>query len=687
MTTQEVKRKLTAILSADVKGYSRLMGEDEKGTVRTLNAHKEVITGLIQHHHGRVVDSTGDNLMAEFASVVDAVECSVEIQKELKTRNAGLPENRRMEFRIGINLGDVIEEEGRIYGDGVNIAARIESLSEAGGVCISGSAYDFVGKKLPLGYEYLGVHTVKNIEKPVSVYRVLMEPEAAGKVIGEKKVKPRQWQRATMGLVVAVIVVVAAVMIWKFYISPAPQPEVASKEKITVAPSEKPSVTVPTSPAPSVEPALKEKVTPPLSEKVSKTVTPPPPKEELASKEKMAFPLPDKPSIAVLPFVNMGGDPKEEYLSDGLTEQIITGLSMVEKLFVIARNSTFVYKGKAVKIQKVAEDLGVRYVMEGSVQKSGDRVRITAQLIDALTGHHIWSEHYDRELKDIFALQDEITMRIMQATRIELTEGEQARVRIRKGQTENLKALEKLYQGNAFLRRGTKQDNDTARHLYEEAIALDPNFIWPYVNVGSTHWMDARFGWSESPAESLQRAYDFAQKALAMDDSIDGTHSLLASIYAVKRQYDKALSEAERAVALNPNGADAHYVLAGIVGCLGRWEESVLYAKKSIRLSPFPPVHFYWVLGRAYFMTGHYDEAVVEFKKAQQINPDYLLAYAYLAACYSSLGRDAEATTSAKEVLRINPKFNIESYAKTLPYKDKADVEREVAALRKAGLK
>ncbi len=249
MTTQEVKRKLAAILSADVKGYSRLMGEDEVGTIHTLNAYKEVMAGLIQHHHGRVVDAPGDNVLAEFGSVVDALGCAVFIQKELKNRNAQLPENKKMEFRIGVNLGDVVEEGEKIFGDGVNIAARIESLSEAGGVCISGSAYDFVGKKLSLGYEYLGEHTVKNIEKPVRVYRVLMEPEAAGKVIGEKKVKPKQWQRATLGLIVAVIVVIAAVVIWRFYTPSAP-PEVTSKEKITVVPSEKPSVTVPTSPAP-----------------------------------------------------------------------------------------------------------------------------------------------------------------------------------------------------------------------------------------------------------------------------------------------------------------------------------------------------------------------------------------------------------------------------------------------------
>ena len=408
--------------------------------------------------------------------------------------------------------------------------------------------------------------------------------------------------------------------------------------------------------------------------------------DRVASVERMAVPLPDKPSIAVLPFVNMSGDPKEDYFSDGLTEQIINSLSKFPRLFVIARNSTFVYKGKSVKIQKVAEDLGVRYVMEGSVRKSGDKVRITAQLIDAITGRHVWSEHYDRELKDIFALQDEITIKIMNGMSIELTEGEQAR-RWTKTGTDNLKALEKNYEALAFFMRNTKEDHNTARQLYEEAIALDPKFVWPYVYLGYTYFIEARYGWGESPAKSYQRAFELAQKALAIDDSDDGAHALLSALYLVKREYDKALSEAERAVALNPNSADAYMFLAAIVGCSGRWEESVLYAKKMIRLSPFPGVSHYWVLGRAYFMTGQYDESIAIWKKVLKISPDFLIAHLFLAACYSSMGCDAEATAAVKEVLRINPKFSIESHAKTLPYKNKADIEREVAALQKAGLK
>jgi adenylate cyclase len=407
---------------------------------------------------------------------------------------------------------------------------------------------------------------------------------------------------------------------------------------------------------------------------------------EKASVERMAFQLPDKPSIAVLPFINMSGDPKEDYFSDGLTEQIITNLSTFHKLFVIARNSTFVYKGKPVKIQKVAEDLGVRYVLEGSVQKSGDKVRITAQLVDAITGRHVWSEHYDREFKDIFALQDEITIKIMRAMRIKLTDGEQAR-HWTKGGTKNLKAYVLNYQGCGFIGRGTKQDNDTARHLFEEAIALDPKYACAYINLGTTYFWDARNGWSESPAKSIQRALELAQKALAMDDSLDLGHSLLGAIYLVMRQHDKAIAEGERAVALNPNGALAFIWLAGIVGVSGKWEESVMYAKQSIRLSPFPGPLQYDVLGRAYFMTGKYDEAIFILKKALQMNLDFLPAHIFLAACYSSIGRDVEAKASAIEVLRINPKFSIESYAKRLTYKNKADIEREVAALQKAGLK
>jgi adenylate cyclase len=625
---RKTKRKLTAILSADVKGYSRLMGEDEKATVETLKTYREVMGNLIRQYKGRVIDSPGDNVLSEFASVVDAVECAVKIQEEVKKKNEELPENRRMEFRIGVHHGDVIEDEKRIYGDGVNIAARIEGLAEGGGICISRTSFDSVKNKLNLGYEYLGEHSVKNIAEPVRVYKVLMEPEYAGKVIGEERPKPRQWRWAAIGALVVLIIVAGMLAVWNFYLRPPFEP---------------------------------------------------------ASVEKMAFPLPEKPSIAVLPFTNMSGDPDQDYFSDGLTDQIISSLSKVPHLFVVARNSTFTYKGKPVKINKVAEDLGVQYVLEGSVQKSGDRVRITAQLIDAITGHHIWSERYDRDLKDIFALQDEITIEILKATRVEVTVGDQYRYWIKWG-TKNLKAYEKNLQGLDCMWRATKEDNAYARQLFEEAIALDPNYVMPYVHLGWTHFWDARVGWSESPRKSFKKAFKLAQKTLAMDDSIDLAHSLLGAIYLVSRKYEKGLAEGERAVALNPNGAFGYNILGGIVSCLGRWEDGIVFAKKAIRLDPFPRISYLMTLGRAYFMTAQYDESVSTFKKALHINPNSLSIHAFLAACYSSLDRPAAAAAEVKEVLRINPKFSLESYAKTLPYKNKADIERYLAALHKAGL-
>jgi len=629
MTTQEVKRKLTAILSADVKGYSRLMGEDEKGTVRTLNEYKEVMTGLIQHHHGRVVDSTGDNLMAEFASVVDSVECSVEIQKELKTRNAELPENRRMEFRIGINLGDVIEEGGRIYGDGVNIAARIESLSEAGSICISGTAFDQVKNKLNLGYKYLGEQTVKNILEPVRAYRVLMEPEEAGKVIGEKKVKPRQWQRVAFSLGVILIVIVAAAVAY-FNLRPSA------------------------------------------------------PRVEVASKEKMAFPLPDKPSIAVLPFVNMSEDPKQDFFADGMTEEIITALSKGPNLFVIARNSTFTYKGKAVKVKQVSEELGVRYVLEGSVQRSADRIRVTAQLIDALTGHHLWAERYDRDLKDIFALQDEITMKIITALQVKLTSGEMIHV-LGKG-AKNIDAFTKYLQAVDLWTRLTKETNAQAKKLLEEAIALDPEYPGPYIGLAKTYGMDVFLGTTESPDQSLARAFEFAQKAISLDNTNGAAYSVLSWLYATKRQYEKAIAESERAVSLNPNSAESYMRLGVVLAYAGRAEEGIPYMQNALRLNPFPSCNYFNNLATIYRESGHYEKAIEASKKTLQCEPNTQMPYITLAISYIRLGREEEARAAAAEIRRINPKFSLESYAKILPFPQPI-ADRVIEDLRKAGLK
>ena len=690
MATQEVKRKLAAILSTDVKGYSRLMGEDEEGTIRTLNTYKQVMSSLIQQQRGRVVDAPGDNVLAEFGSVVDAVRCAVEIQEELKTRNNDLPENRRMEFRIGVNLGDVIEDGEQILGDGVNIAARLESLSEAGGICISGTAYDQVENKLSLGYEYLGEQTVKNITKPVRVYRVLMEPEAAGKMIGEKKTKPRQWQMATLGLVIGVIVVVAAVVIWKLYTPSTPQPEVISKEKITTALPEKPLATVPPLaevPAKekmAMEVVPKERIKSPPPEKISKTITPSPPVDK-ADPKKMALPLPDKPSIAVLPFMNMSGDKEQEYFSDGITGNIITGLSRIPRLFVIARNSTFIYKGKGVKVQQVAEELGVRYVLEGSVQRSESRIRITAQLIDAITGNHLWAERYDRDLKDIFAVQDEITIRIMGAMRVKLTEGEQA---LRGKPPRNLEAYLKLLQAQENIQYFNVEGNIMGKRLAEEAIALDPELAGGYGTLGMGYMMDVWLGLSKSPKESLDKAVELTQKAISLDPKGSSIpYAALGYLYTLKRDYEKAIAEGEKAVALDPGGADAYALLGMSLNYADRPKEATSLFEKAIRLNPNGPTHYFLNFGTSYRTMGQYHEAITQYKKALRIAPNNIIAHLALAATYSLSGRDEEAHAEAEEILKINPRFSLESYAKTLPFKNQAETDRLIEALRKAGLK
>ena len=681
MATQEVKRKLAAILSADVKGYSRLMGEDEKGTIRTLNAYKEVMTGLIQHHHGRVVDSTGDNLMAEFASVVDAVECAVQIQKELKTRNAELPENRRMEFRIGINLGDVIEEEGRIYGDGVNIAARLESLSEAGGICISGKTYDEIKNKLPLGYKYLEEQTVKNITEPIRTYQILLQPEAAGKVIGEKKAKTRQWQMATMGMVIGVIVVVAVIVIWKFYTPPSHQPEVISKEKITAPLPEKPSATVP----PSAEVAPKEKVTPPSLEKPPRVATATSPVEK-ADPKKMAFPLPDKPSIAVLPFANMTGDASQEFLVDGLTENLITTLARVPQLFVIARNSTFVYKGKGVKVQQVAEELGIQYVLEGSVQRSGDKVRVTAQFIDALNGRHLWAAHYDRDMKDLFQLTDEVSAKVLPSVYLKLTGGGEARVSRLKG-PKDTEAFLRFLELIQSMRGLNPKDNARAKRLAEELTAMDPNWSMGPSMLARAHYMDVVLGVSNSPKESLAKALELAQKAVAMDELNPTNYDTLGYVLSLMGEHERALAEFEKASTLCPSCSDPYMYIGYIQYCMDETDKAIASLQTALRLNPYPPTYYYGHLGNAYRHAGRYEEAIPAYKKAIQISPNFQLAHVGLVTSYNLLGCEEEARSAAQEVLRVNPKFAVDVWEKTMPYKNREKLTRFADALHKAGLK
>ena len=583
MNTQEFKRKLTAVFSADVAGYSKLMGEDEAATVKTLEAYKQVMFSLVKQHRGRVIDSPGDNLLAEFASVVDAVKCAVKVQETLERKNAELPENQRMAFRIGVNLGDIIEEEGRIYGDGVNIASRIEGLAEAGGICISGTAFDHVESKLGLEFEYLGEKSVKNIRKPLRVYRVKTELEVPG---------------------------------------------AETSPKVT---------------------------------------------------------LPDRPSIAVLPFVNMSDDPKQEYFSDGITEEIITWLSKIPRLFVTARNSAFTFKSKPVRVREVGQQLGVRYIMEGSVRKSGDRVRVTAQLIDVNSEQHVWADRYDRELKDIFAVQDEITMNIVVALQVQLTEGDQARLRA--SGTENLEAYLKLLQAREYFHQMSKEGNLLSRQKALEAVALAPDYASAYAGISWTYLLETWLGWSDVPRQSIALAMEYAQKCLALDASLSDGHAALGLVYLVMRQWDKAIEECELAASLNPNSADAIAILAIVYRSVGRVEEALALLKKAIRLNPMPPDWYLHDLGSCYRLMGRYGEAVAALKRVLDRNPTYLNSRVNLIATYVRSGREEDARAEAAEVLRQTPNFSIERFLNDFPYKDQRILDGLKECWRKAGLK
>jgi adenylate cyclase len=628
MIEEQAKRKLTAILSADVKGYSRLMADDEEATVATINAYREVMTGLIKDHRGRVVDAKGDNVLAEFSSVVDAVRCAVKVQKELTDRNSRLPQHRRMQFRIGINLGDVIEEQETIYGDGVNVAARLEALAEGGGICISGTAFDHVKKKISVGYEYQGEQRVKNIPDTVRVYKVLVDPKYAGTLRGERTTRSRLLR---LGLPSIGIVLLASVCMISIYNAYFHLPDVA-----------------------------------------------------VASSTDVPIPISKGPSLAVLPFVNMSEEPKQEYFSDGLTENLIMGLSSCPKLVVIARNSTFFYKGRSVKVQQIANELGVQYVLEGSVQKSNDRVRITVQLIVANTGNHIWAAKYDRDLKDVFALQDEITMEVMSALEIELTEGEQARSRY-KGPS-NLENFMKMQEALKFQRRHNKKDNIRARDILEEAISLNPRNAYPYILTAFTYLTDLWLG-ADNSVITFALATRNIKMAMELDKGNADLYLVLSYLYMMRKDLEGALASAEQAISLNPNGADAYCQLATVLYYAGNLSKSTDVFNMAIRLNPIPPAYYFNNLGNAFLAMSKYDKAEESHKKALALEPDFILSHIGLTGTYVLMGNKEKARDQAKEVLGIDPNYSVDYLVKTSPNRDQVFVKRFVAALREGGLK
>jgi len=578
------ERRLAAVLAADMVGYSRLMEVDERGTLARFKTHRiELIDPAIAKNRGRIIKTTGDGILVEFHSVADAVLCATEIQRRMARRNADVAPARWIQFRIGINLGDVIVEDDDIFGDGVNVAARLQALAEPGGICVSGAVRDQVGHRLDnLEFEDLGDQSVKNITRPIRVFAVKLEAE------------------------------------------PDTAPE-GSAGAVTTASR--------------------------------------------------------KPSIAVLPFANMSGDPEQEFFADGLTEDIITELSRFRDLFVISRNSTFVHKGKAVKVQEVAREFGVDFVLEGSVRKAGDRIRVNVQLIDAETDRHIWAERYDRKLEDIFALQDEMTGAIVATLpgRVEAVTHERAK----RKPADNLVAYECVLAAKVLHHRSVQADNAEAQRLLDRALTLDPSYAhahaWKACVLGQTY----ANGWSTDREATLRHLGEELEIALGLDDNDSDVHRILAALNMIRDDLDKATYHQERALALNPN-YDLIVVQQGeLLTCLGRPEEGIDWIKKAMRLNPYHPERFWSHLGRACYCAEKYAEAADAFSRVTR--PDYM-HHAFLAATFARMGNAVAAAAHATEVLQRETKFSVADFLRTQHYKHEADRKRLEAGLLKAGL-
>ena len=584
MEQRRLERRLAAVLAADMVGYSRLMEADETGTLARLRTHRlELIDPAIAKKKGRIIKTTGDGMLVEFPSVVDAVECAAEVQRRMARRNADVACERQISFRIGINLGDVIIEEGDIFGDGVNLAARLQTLAEPGGICVSLAVREQLGDRLDIGFEDLGEQTVKNISRPVRVFKVLLErgDEAAAATV----------------------------------------------------------------PAPSARAEA------------------------------------EKPTIAVLPFANMSGDPEQEFFADGLTEDIITELSRFRDLLVISRNSAFVYKGRAVRVAEAAAALGVSYLVEGSVRKAGQRVRITVQLIDASTDRHLWAERYDRDLEDIFVIQDEVTAAIVAVLpgRLEAALHERAK----KKTPSSMAAYECLLAGKVLHHRSTPDDNVQAQQLLDRAVELDPSYAhahaWRACVLGQAYV----HGWCDDREKTWARVLDALATAQGLDDNDSDVHRILAATSLIGNDHDQALYHQERGLALNPN-SDLLVVQQGeLLTWLGRPLEGVEFIKKAMRLNPYHPERFWSHLGRAWFVAERYPEALEAFGHITR--PDYT-HHAFRAAAFHRMGDAAAAAGEVREVLRLEPTFSTEAYLKTLHYRHEADALRHRAALLAAGL-
>jgi TolB-like protein/class 3 adenylate cyclase len=637
---EKVTRKLTTILAADVEGYSRLMRADEEATLKSLGEYRDVVDGLIARHDGRVFSTGGDSVLAEFGSAVEAVRCAISCQEEISSRNAEFADDRKLIFRIGVNVGDVMIRDGDLFGDGVNVAARLEGLSEPGGVCISGSVFEQIKHKLSLGFEDMGPQEVKNIAEPVSAYRLVpgQVSVATGATAAAKPSATKRWRMPAIAAAVVVLVaVVGGALWWRPW-------------------------------APDVEPA---------------------------AIERMAFPLPDKPSIAVLPFTNMSADPSQEYFADGMTEDLITDLSKLSGLFVIARNSVFTYKGKAVKVRQVAEELGVRYVLEGSVRRAGDQVRINAQLIDATTGGHIWAERYDGSLANVFALQDKVTRRIVLALAVSLTPNEERQQA--QSETNNPEAYNAFLQGWEYYRRFTADDFFKAIPYFERAVALDPEFGRAYAALAAIYFgaWQRGYAWTDkvNPGEggfsSWGQAFEKAKEnlELAMKNPAPLAFQVASRIHIEERQFDDAIVVADRAVELDPNDPEGYLARGLALAAAGRAEKAVAAAQQGLRLDPHYPWQNLYVLGVARIELGEFQEALAALERASTWSGAYGGTYAATVVAYAHLDRKEEAQAALQTYTdrwRWPPR--VERVMEYWPFWREVDIRRFGGGLIKAGL-
>ena len=629
MAPQQEERRLTTILSADVVGYSRLMAADEAGTLTRLKRDRvELIEPKIAQYGGRIVKLMGDGVLMEFGSIVEAVSFAVDMQRAVEERNNHVPQDQQISYRIGVNIGDIIVDGDDIYGDGVNVAARIESLADPGGILVSQAAYSQVRGKLNLTFEDAGQQTVKNIPEPIGVYRILLAGEAARNTYRRRLNATRKVTLIKFAGATALFLAVVGLAVWTQPWSTALKPA---------------------APLPGVD-----------------------------------VPLPRKLSIAVLPFTNISQDPEQEYFVDGMTDDLITDLSRVSALFVIARNSSFTYKGKAVNVRDVSRELSVQYVLEGSVRKVGQRLRINAQLIDATTGGHVWAERFDRNLKDVFGVQDEVVGKIVQALRAKLTESE--RRHLQRKSTNSLVAYEAYLRGIREFVRRSKEGNRNARELFKKAVSLDENFARAHAYLAWTHTRDFIDGWSVEPGRSLAQARTMVQKAFTIDDTIPLTAFVNGFVKLYERNHDEALSAMRKAITLDPNYSDAYAVSARILNLSGRPEAGLQPIQTAMRLNPHQPQAYFFILGTVYFGLKRYDDAAAAFKKALVRNPSAQRPRMWLVATYSKLGSADNAEWEAAELLALDPDFSVNRMSKVLPFKKSSHLEILLDGLRKAGL-